>query len=159
MLRVLHELLGQLAKVDLTLVNSPVSAAALGELIDAVSSRKLTGKEFPPVSASSLTRLLILVMLWNPAGTAAKSILRDFLSAPKSSSLKSLIQRNSSSGLTSTVLESLCQAVIVDLPVEADIVRQGQRKVLMRLVGEVMKRSKGQADAKKVTDMLNGMLK
>lgn len=42
--RVLHELLGQLSKVDLTLAHSPVSAIALGELIDAVAAGKLTGQ-------------------------------------------------------------------------------------------------------------------
>lgn len=37
--------------------------------------------------------------------------------------------------------------------------RQGQGKVLMRLVGEVMRRSGGRADAKKVAEVLRDMLK
>lgn len=37
--------------------------------------------------------------------------------------------------------------------------RAGQSKVLMRMVGEVMKRSKGRADAKKVGERLAELLK
>ena len=51
-------------------------------------------------------------------------------------------------------LVELCVQVIRDLPVEADKVRAGQHKVLMRLVGEVMKRTKGKGDARKAREIL-----
>lgn len=55
-------------------------------------------------------------------------------------------------------MDEICRAVTEALPVEASKVREGQEKVLMRLVGEVMKRSKGRADAKKAGERLKEML-
>lgn len=139
--RVLHELLGQLSKANLTLINSPVSPSELGRLIDAVTSGSLTG-------------------------TSAKALLRTFLFSPTSTepSLDSLIASNATTpapadGSADEALNALCADVIETLPVEAAKVRAGQEKVLMRMVGEVMKRSKGRADAKKVGERLKEMLK
>jgi len=55
-------------------------------------------------------------------------------------------------------LRALCQSVIEKLPAEAESVRQGKAKVVMRLVGQVMKESKGTADAKKARELLLSML-
>lgn len=44
------------------------------------------------------------------------------------------------------------------MPKEAEKVRQGQGKVVMRLVGEVMKRSGGKVDARKAGDVLRTIL-
>ncbi|ORY78007.1 GatB/GatE catalytic domain-domain-containing protein [Leucosporidium creatinivorum] len=138
---VLHELLGQLSKANLTLINSPISPSELGRLIDAVTTGSLTG-------------------------TSAKSLLRTFLSSPPSTrpSLDSLIASNATTpspadGSADEALNALCADVIEALPVEAAKVRAGQEKVLMRMVGEVMKRSKGRADAKKVGERLKELLK
>jgi Asp-tRNA(Asn)/Glu-tRNA(Gln) amidotransferase B subunit len=132
--RIIHELLGQLAKADLTLANSPVGATELGQLIDAVTSGRLTG-------------------------TNAKTILRTFLLSPSSRSMSSLITAQLFSSPSIAEIASLCTAVITDLPVEAAKVREGQQNVLMRLVGEVMKRSGGKADAKKVAEVLREALR
>lgn len=138
--RVLHELLGQLSKANLTLINSPISPSELGRLIDAVTSSALTG-------------------------TSAKSLLRTFLSSSPSTrpTLDSLIASNATTpapadGSADEALKALCAGVVEALPVEAAKVRAGQEKVLMRMVGEVMKRSKGRADAKKVGEQLKEML-
>ena len=55
-------------------------------------------------------------------------------------------------------LKELCQSVIDQLPAEAESVRKGKEKVVMRLVGQVMKDSKGTADAKKAREVLLSML-
>ena len=55
-------------------------------------------------------------------------------------------------------LAELCRAVIEKLPAEAESVRKGKEKVVMRLVGQVMKDSKGTADAKKAREVLLSML-
>lgn len=55
-------------------------------------------------------------------------------------------------------LRSICEAVITKLPKEAERVRQGNEKVVMRLVGEVMKMSKGSADARKAKELLLELL-
>lgn len=51
-------------------------------------------------------------------------------------------------------LQDLCKAVIAKLPKEVESIRKGKVNVIMRLVGQVMKNSKGTADAKKAKDIL-----
>jgi aspartyl-tRNA(Asn)/glutamyl-tRNA(Gln) amidotransferase subunit B len=55
-------------------------------------------------------------------------------------------------------LVDLCRSVIEKLPAEAESVRKGKEKVVMRLVGQVMKDSKGTADAKKAREVLLSIL-
>ncbi|KAK4704985.1 hypothetical protein P7C70_g1222, partial [Phenoliferia sp. Uapishka_3] len=133
---VIHELLGQLAKSELTLASSPVAPNDLGFLIDAVHSSQITG-------------------------TTAKSILSTFLAASSTSppSLRQLISEQVSTKPSANTIDDLCKAVISDLPVEVGKFRKGQEKVLMRLVGEVMKRAGGKADAKGVANTLRAFLK
>jgi aspartyl-tRNA(Asn)/glutamyl-tRNA(Gln) amidotransferase subunit B len=56
-------------------------------------------------------------------------------------------------------LEEICRSVIGDLPVVATTIRKGNEKPVMRLVGEVMKRSKGRADPKEARRLLMEILK
>lgn len=42
--RVIHELLGQLTKNELSLLNNPIEPEELGQLVDAVIENKLTGE-------------------------------------------------------------------------------------------------------------------
>jgi aspartyl-tRNA(Asn)/glutamyl-tRNA(Gln) amidotransferase subunit B len=51
-------------------------------------------------------------------------------------------------------LQELCKAVIAKLPKEVESIRKGKVNVIMRLVGQVMKDSKGTADAKKAREIL-----
>ncbi|KAL8279438.1 hypothetical protein RQP46_008250 [Phenoliferia psychrophenolica] len=130
---VIHELLGQLSKAQLTLASSPVEPAELGLLIDAVASHSITG-------------------------TSAKSILGAFVTSPTTSTLRALVDAQVAATPSADAVEDLCEKVIGELKVEAEKVRQGQGKVLMRLVGEVMKRAKGTADAKRIAEILKGKL-
>jgi len=56
-------------------------------------------------------------------------------------------------------LEDTCRSVIGDLPDVATTIRKGNEKPVMRLVGEVMKRSKGRADPKEARRILMEILK
>jgi aspartyl-tRNA(Asn)/glutamyl-tRNA(Gln) amidotransferase subunit B len=56
--------------------------------------------------------------------------------------------------VSSDDLRGTCEAAIAALPKEADAIRKGNQKVAMRLVGEVMKRSQGRADAKKAREII-----
>ena len=56
-------------------------------------------------------------------------------------------------------LEDTCRAVIESLPDVATTIRKGNDKPIMRLVGEVMKKSKGRADPKEARRILIEMLK
>jgi len=56
-------------------------------------------------------------------------------------------------------LGTTCRSVIGDLPDVATTIRKGNEKPVMRLVGEVMKRSKGRADPKEARRILMEILK
>lgn len=51
-------------------------------------------------------------------------------------------------------LEELCKKAIDKCKKEAEMIRKGNEKVAMRLVGEVMKLSQGQADPKKAREII-----
>lgn len=153
----IHTLLGLLTRSNYTLSTSPISASELGVLIDAVTSQRMTGTE-------------------------AKTLLADFLSAPSSArsaaptqtfgaTLAGILESrpgadtaqsghaanaspSSATAAADDPLSSLVADVIASHPEEVAKIRKGQLKVVKRLVGESMKRSRGRADAKKVEEML-----
>ena len=59
---------------------------------------------------------------------------------------------------TNDFLQSLCQEAIASLPEEAEVVRKGNERVLNKLVGFVMKKSKGRVDAQTTRDRLKELL-
>lgn len=59
---------------------------------------------------------------------------------------------------SSTDLAEACQGVIDDLSDVAETIRKGNEKPVMRLVGEVMKKSKGRADPKEARRILLELL-
>ena len=56
-------------------------------------------------------------------------------------------------------LYRICIAGVEELPEEAELVRRGKSRVLMKLVGRVMKLSRGRADAQQVRKYLENILK
>jgi aspartyl-tRNA(Asn)/glutamyl-tRNA(Gln) amidotransferase subunit B len=55
-------------------------------------------------------------------------------------------------------LERLCTQVIAEMPEEADAIRRGVPNVINKLMGRVMKSSKGTADPKLIRRMLQKLL-
>jgi len=55
-------------------------------------------------------------------------------------------------------LQQACEAAIDRLKLEAESARNGNTRVLKRLVGEVMKRSQGRADAQAAAAMLRKLI-
>lgn len=55
-------------------------------------------------------------------------------------------------------LRVLCEDAIASLPDEAGAVRNGNERVLNKLVGFVMKKSKGTVDAQTTRECLKGLL-
>jgi len=132
-----HELLGQLATRRETFQENPVSVEQMGGLIDMVQSGKITG-------------------------TSGKTVLR-YMITHRSPEMPSVIAADLalmalSETSTTDSLQALCEAAIAALPEEADVVRRGNERVIMKLVGRVMKESRGRADAKAVTDLLRDIL-
>ncbi|OCH94280.1 Glutamyl-tRNA-Gln amidotransferase B subunit [Obba rivulosa] len=130
-----HELLGQLAFRKETFSDNPMTTEQMGELIDMVQEKKITG-------------------------TSGKEILRHILTTrtakPPSELAKEL---NMLAVSDDNVLERWCSAAISALPQEAEKVHKGNANAVNRLVGYVMKASKGTANAQAVKTALLEMLR
>lgn len=95
-------------------------------------------------------------------GTTGKTVVRHIIGNP-SSRLSTLPTILKNLGLDASAqsgdLETTCREVVVGLPDVAAAIRKGNEKPVMRLVGEVMKRSKGRADPKEARRILLDILK
>ncbi|TBU33054.1 Glutamyl-tRNA amidotransferase B subunit [Dichomitus squalens] len=130
-----HELLGQLAFRNETFRENPISVEQMGELVDLVQGGKVTG-------------------------TSGKTILRHILST-RSSDLPSKIAEDLkliASDDDSASLEKWCREAIAALPQQAEAVRQGNPNVVNKIMGHVMKASRGTAKAQDVRAMLLKLL-
>ncbi|EGO02395.1 hypothetical protein SERLA73DRAFT_166824 [Serpula lacrymans var. lacrymans S7.3] len=133
-----HELLGQLTACNQTFAGNPVSVAQLGELIDMVQDGRITG-------------------------TSGKTLLRHIITHRSSSSPSQLAAELGLNALDEgdddSVLRNLCRDAMNVMPEEVGVLRRGgSRGVLNKIVGRVMKASRGRADAVKVREMLEEIL-
>lgn len=130
-----HELLGQLSTQRATFKENPVSAQQMGELIDLVQNKFLTG-----TSAKTVLRTIIVERTADtPLAIAQRLTL---LSVPQDASS----------------LEGWCQAAIDSNPEQAAAIRKGNLNVLNKLLGHVMKVSKGRANAQEARATLQRLL-
>ncbi|KAJ7134432.1 Glutamyl-tRNA amidotransferase B subunit [Mycena epipterygia] len=132
-----HELLGRLYAAKLTFADNPLSTSQLGELIDLVHRGAITG-------------------------TSGKLLLREMLSEPSSSQTPT--ERARSLFLLSAPHDALdvadlCTAAIAALPAEALAFRNGRTNVLNKILGWVMKESRGRANSTEVMVRLVDLLK
>ncbi|KAJ7288497.1 glutamyl-tRNA amidotransferase [Mycena rebaudengoi] len=130
-----HELLGRLSAAKLTLTDNPLTTSQLGELVDLVQSGSITGTS---------GKLLLRHMLADP--TAAKT--------PTEMAHSLSLISSPSSSTDDADLARLCAAAIAALPSEAAAFRSGHKNVLNKMLGWVMKESRGRAGAKAVKEQL-----
>ncbi|KAJ7857623.1 hypothetical protein B0H14DRAFT_2750539 [Mycena olivaceomarginata] len=131
-----HELLGRLHAARLTFADNPFSTSQLGELIDLVHSGVITG-------------------------TSGKLLLREMLADPSSPQTPTDRARSLSLLITSRGeldIGDLCGAAIAALPSEAAAFRNGHKNVLNKILGWVMKESRGRADSKQARERLISLL-
>ncbi|KAF8897888.1 Glutamyl-tRNA amidotransferase subunit B, mitochondrial [Infundibulicybe gibba] len=142
-----HELLGQLSARKEGFKDNTVSSAQLGELIDLIAHGVVTG-------------------------TSGKLLLRHMLSLPTSDARSpvelardlNLIALTPSAQLTEPVdgkpseLRQLCNQALTALPSETAAARQGQKNVLNKIVGWVMRESRGRADAREVRRLVETII-
>ncbi|TFK55405.1 Glutamyl-tRNA amidotransferase B subunit [Heliocybe sulcata] len=135
-----QDLLGQLAARNLTFKENPISTQQLGDLVDIVQNGSITG-------------------------TSAKTLLRHMLDQ-RSAALPSELAREMSlfalpadgdSG--SSELEQWCRDAMAAVPAETAAAKKGHSGVINRLVGRVMKMSRGRANALKAKEVLQSMLR
>ncbi|KIJ13270.1 hypothetical protein PAXINDRAFT_170551 [Paxillus involutus ATCC 200175] len=131
-----HELLGQLAARKETFSDNPVSVEQLGELVDMVQGGKVTG-------------------------TSGKTLLRHIIAHRSTASPLTLAQELTLVAIPDdggALVKKWCSEAIEALPEEADKVRQGNLKVMNRVVGKVMQLSGGRANAGDVRRVLEELL-
>jgi aspartyl-tRNA(Asn)/glutamyl-tRNA(Gln) amidotransferase subunit B len=125
----------------------------MGDLIDMVGGGMVTGKA-----------MVSDVYLWSSSsdgssGSSGKILLRHMLNHPSSEAPSELA---GGLGLLANrgddFLERLCTQVIAEMPEEADAMRRGVPNVINKLLGRVMKSSKGTADPKSIRKMLQKLL-
>ncbi|KAE8212491.1 hypothetical protein CF327_g3861 [Tilletia walkeri] len=149
----------------------------INELMKSLNANGL-GFDACPLSPEQLAELLTLVEQKRVTGTVAKTLLPELIEKPEllQSSITSLLDSRgvlselqappSTDGSTSanpsaaseTALTALCSAIIEDFPTEAKLIRAGKHKIIMKLVGEVMKRTRGTADAVKARETFMDLL-
>lgn len=100
-------------------------------------------------------------MAYKTLGTSGKLLLREMLSEPSSSQTPT--ERARSLSLLSAPHDALdvadlCTAAIAALPAEALAFRNGRKNVLNKILGWVMKESRGRADSTEVRERLVALL-
>ncbi|KAK0527888.1 hypothetical protein OC834_004254 [Tilletia horrida] len=144
----------------------------INELMKSLNAHEL-GFEACPVPPSSLAELLALVEQRRITGTVAKTLLPELVSNPEllNPSVTALLEsrgvlsppaatdpaQGGHDDASDTNL-SLCKTIIDDFPVEAKLIRAGKHKIVMKLVGEAMKRTRGTADAVRIRELFVELL-
>ncbi len=87
-----------------------------------------------------------------------KTLIRHILDTKTTKPISTLVEELSLRASPSGSLAVQCQAAIDALPQESEAVRRGNQRVLMKLIGHVMKHSRGTANARDATELLRQML-
>lgn len=93
-------------------------------------------------------------------GTSGRCLLRHILADGSPESPAKLAEQMTLlvSESDSTSLETWCRQIIAEMPEESQAIRDGHLNVINKLVGRIMKLSKGRADAKAVRNTLESLL-
>ena len=99
-------------------------------------------------------------------GTTGKQLIRHMLTNPCTDSilkiasdLDLLALSSSTCGLqTQDPLVEICEKAVAELTEEVMAVRKGNKNVLNRIVGLVMKESRGRADARRVKEIVERLV-
>jgi aspartyl-tRNA(Asn)/glutamyl-tRNA(Gln) amidotransferase subunit B len=126
------DLAGALKAVEKEIVDSPIPAQHLGELVRLIAEGKLSGK-------------------------LAKEIFPKMLSTGEAPGV--IMEREGLKQISDTgALEKMIEDVIAANPKQVEQYRGGKTTVINFLVGQVMKASRGQANVGSVTELLKSKL-
>lgn len=147
--RMAHELLGQLSSRNTPFAENPVSVQQFGELIDLVQERTMTG-----TSAKYLLRHL----LSNPTSKSTKELAEELQLLAFTSLTQKAPESEGSSTAQHSELDTLIQKAIEAMPSEVAAFKAGRKGVLNKVVGWIMKQSRGRVDAQEVKIQLEKAL-
>ncbi|MHB1218413.1 MAG: Asp-tRNA(Asn)/Glu-tRNA(Gln) amidotransferase subunit GatB [Alphaproteobacteria bacterium] len=127
------ELFGRLNKAGMALVDSPVSAAAVGELVDLIADNTISGR-------------------------IAKDVFDEMFATGKGA--RAIVSEKGLTQITDTgAIEAAIDQVIAANADKAEQVRAGKDALLGWFVGQVMKATGGKANPAKVNELLRKKLK
>lgn len=129
-------------RMERKFADMPIKAIHFGQVIDLVQNGQIT---------AFTGRTFLNDLLEEP------QMLDQHLSSPNPV-LEYLLKDGKLALETDDGLTELCRQVIQDLPEEVEAVRQGNDRVVMKLIGEVMKRTKGRIDPKSARQELLQLL-
>ncbi|EJD01369.1 glutamyl-tRNA amidotransferase [Fomitiporia mediterranea MF3/22] len=134
-----HDLYGLLVARKETFRENVVSVEQLRDLIDLVESNKVTG-----TAAKQILRYIIEKKSRDPPAHIAQEL-----------SLLALVVGDRNVG---NLIDKYCDEAVKALPEEAEVIRNGNTRVLNKLVGYIMRASKGRVDAQTVQTHLKKLL-
>jgi aspartyl-tRNA(Asn)/glutamyl-tRNA(Gln) amidotransferase subunit B len=121
--------------------------------------RELKGRDVDalPISGRSLGQLVQLLETGAVSGAAAKEVFAEMVQSGEAPgeivAARGLARMGDDGELVSVV-----EAVLADHPDHVAKYRGGQQGLLGALIGQVMKRTRGRADAKRVSELLRERL-
>ncbi len=130
---ILGELSAALNQHDIEIMNSPVSAKMMSELLSRIEDNTISNKIAKEVFQA----------MWAGEGSADEII--------EAKGLKQITD--------SSAIEALVEQVIADNPGQVEQYKSGKDKVFGFFVGQVMKLSKGKANPQQVNELLKAKLK
>jgi aspartyl-tRNA(Asn)/glutamyl-tRNA(Gln) amidotransferase subunit B len=129
---VMSELFGRLNKADMAITDSPVSADALGGLIDLIADGTISGR-------------------------IAKEVFDDMWATGKDAA--AIVEEKGLKQISDTgAIEAIIDGIIADSPDNVAQFQGGNEKVIGWFVGQVMKASQGKANPKVVNELLRKKL-
>jgi aspartyl-tRNA(Asn)/glutamyl-tRNA(Gln) amidotransferase subunit B len=129
---VTSDLFGRLNKESLSISESPVSAAALGSLLDLISDDTISGR-------------------------IAKDVFEEMFASSKDAT--TIVEEKGLKQITDTgALETIVDAVIARGTVQVEQYKSGNEKIIGWFVGQVMKESQGKANPQAVNELLKAKL-
>lgn len=163
--RLVHELIGKLSARKESFKVNKISVSQLGQLIDLVEAGTITRSSFYSIITDDRQALMLCL------GTSGKLLLRHLLDNPSQASVLLIARELNllafSHGAPAAapdegkdgIMEQLCAQAIEALPAEVDSFRKGNVNVLNRIVGRVMKDSRGRANAQAARTVIERIIK
>ena len=139
--RIVHTLQGQIKALGLPPARYP-DISTMGELIDLVESNAVTRE-----SGRLLLRQILIEDPSLPISVLERAEQSGLLAFTADTALS-----------TADTLEVLCGKVVEDLPIVAAAYRAGNANVLNKLIGRVVKETKGRANVQSVREILERLL-
>lgn len=133
-------------------MENPITSAQLGQLIDMVQDGTITGTS---------GKYLLRHLLSNPSAKSTKEVAEELqlLAFATPSTEKPSGSTDATTSTNSTEIDVLVQKAITALPKEVAAFREGHKGVANKIVGWIMRQSRGRADAHQVKEKLEQALK